>query len=91
MFGFGALGWNALVYVSAGERTDPELAGRSFAVAAPVIFFVAAASNPPLGALADAAGWDVFWLTMAAVAFTGALLARTLPREHVAASVEHTS
>ena len=27
VFGFGALGWNALVYVSAGERAPPELAG----------------------------------------------------------------
>ena len=29
VFGFGALGWNAIVYVSAGERAPPELAGRS--------------------------------------------------------------
>ena len=28
VFGFGALGWNAIVYVSAGERAAPELAGR---------------------------------------------------------------
>ena len=26
VFGLGALGWNALVYVSAGERVDPSLA-----------------------------------------------------------------
>ena len=28
VFGFGALGWNGIVYVSAGELTAPELAGR---------------------------------------------------------------
>ena len=32
IFGFGALGWNGLVYVSAGERTPPELAARSVGV-----------------------------------------------------------
>ena len=40
LFGFGALGWNALVYVSAGERAPPELAARSVAVAATVVFLI---------------------------------------------------
>ena len=40
LFGFGALGWNALIYVSAGERAAPELAGRSVAVAATVVFLL---------------------------------------------------
>jgi MFS family permease len=80
VFGFGALGWNALIYVSAGERADPELAGRSVAVAATVIFLLSAACTPPLGALAANAGWDAFWLATAAIALVGALLARSLPR-----------
>jgi MFS family permease len=79
LFGFGALGWNALVYLSAGERAAPELAGRSVAVAATVVFLVSALATPPLGALADRAGWDVFWVTMAAAAAAGALLASRLP------------
>ena len=83
VFGFGALGWNALVYVSAEERTAPELAGRSFAVAATLIFLLSAVCTPPLGALADGAGWDAFWATTAVLALAGALIAstlRTIPR-----------
>ena len=80
VFGFGALGWNALVYVSAGERAAPELAGRSVALAATVVFLLSAASTPLLGALADHAGWDVFWGTTAVLALAGALIAATLAR-----------
>jgi MFS family permease len=79
VFGFGALGWNALVYVSAGERAAPELAGRSVAIAATVVFLVSAICTPPLGALADHVGWDAFWTTTAALAAIGAAVASTLP------------
>lgn len=78
LFGFGALGWNALLYVVAGERTAPELAGRSVATAATVVFLVSAACTPALGALADNAGWDVFWITTAILAALGALFASGL-------------
>jgi MFS family permease len=85
LFGFGALGWNALLYVVAGERTSPELAGRSVATAATVVFLVSAACTPLLGALADHAGWNVFWITTAILSALGALAAtglrtRPLPR-----------
>lgn len=80
VFGFGALGWNALVYVSAGEKAPAELAGQSVAVAATVVFVLSAASTPPLGLLAEHAGWDAFWLTAALLAVLGALVAATLPR-----------
>ncbi len=79
LFGFGALGWNALVYVSAGERAVPELAARSVAVAATVVFLISAFSTPLLGALASYAGWDVFWVVTAVLAAAGALVAATLP------------
>ena len=79
LFGFGALGWNGLVYVSAGERAAPELAARSVAVAATVVFLLSAISTPLLGALAEAAGWDVFWLVTGVLAAAGALVAATLP------------
>lgn len=85
LFGFGALGWNALVYVTAGERTPPELAGRSVATAATVVFLISAACTPPLGALADHAGWDAFWITTAALAALGALAATGLRARAVAA------
>jgi MFS family permease len=80
VFGFGALGWNAIVYVSASERAAPELAGRSFALAATVVFLLSALCTPLLGALADYAGWDSFWVTTAVLAAIGALVAATLPQ-----------
>jgi hypothetical protein len=79
VLGFGALGWNALVYVSAAERAPPELSGRSVAVAATVVFGLSALATPPLGALAEHAGWDAFWVTTAALALAGAAVAATLP------------
>ncbi len=80
VLGFGALGWNALVYVSAGERVEPELASRSVAVAATVIFGLSALCAPPLGALAAHGGWSALWLTTAGFALAGAAVAATLPR-----------
>jgi MFS family permease len=82
-FSSGALGWNALVYVSAGERVDSALAARSVAVAATVVFVLGGVVTPVLGALADVAGWDALWLTTAAIAGLGALLAAGLPASRV--------
>jgi hypothetical protein len=80
LFGFGAFGWNAIVYVSAGERTGPELASRSVAVALTVVFVLSALCTPPLGALADHVGWNAFWLTTGAIALAGAGVAAGLRR-----------
>ena len=79
LLAFGALGWNALVYVTAGERVSRDLAGQAVALAATVVFVVAALCTPVLGALAEHAGWDAFWLTAAALAALGAALAARLP------------
>ena len=79
IFGFGALGWNGLLYVSAGELAAPELAGRSVAVAATVVFLVSALCTPLLGALAARAGWDAFWVAAGLMALAGALIAIRLP------------
>ena len=76
VFSFGALGWNAILYVSAGERAPIEFASRSFAVAATVVFVVSGLCTPPLGALAAHAGWDAFWIVSALLAASGALVAR---------------
>ena len=81
---FGALGWNALVYVTAGEKSPSELAAQGVAVAATVVFVFSAVSTPPLGALAEHAGWDAFWLATGALAAVGALVAATLPSPPVA-------
>ena len=83
VFGLGALGWNALVYLSAGERVDPSLAGRSVAVAATVVFVLSGIATPVLGALVDAVGWDALWITTAVVAGCGAALAFRLPPQAV--------
>lgn len=80
LFGIGALGWNALVYVSAGERAPPELAARSVAVAATVVFLLSGVATPVLGAIVDLAGWDALWVSAAALAGAGALTAARLPR-----------
>jgi MFS family permease len=80
VFGFGALGWNALVYVSAGERADPDLAARSVALAATVVFLLGAACTPLMGTIADRVGWDAFWATTAAIALLGAAVAASLPK-----------
>ena len=79
LFAFGALGWNALVYVSAGEKAPPELAAQAVGIAATLIFVVSAVSTPPMGALAAAVGWDWFWLACAGLLGIGAAVALTLP------------
>lgn len=78
LFGVGALGWNAIVYVSAGERAEPALATRSVAVAATVVFVLSGVATPALGALVDAVGWDALWIAAACTAAAGVLLASRL-------------
>ena len=79
----GALGCNAPVSRRAGERVHPPLAARSVAVAATVVFVLSGVVTPVLGALVDAAGWDVLWLATAGVALLGAALAFRLPPQAV--------
>jgi MFS family permease len=78
LFSFGALGWNALVYVSAGERAPLELAAQAVSVAATLIFVLSAASTPPMGALAEHVGWDALWGVCAGLSVCGAVVAATL-------------
>lgn len=77
VFAFGALGWNALVYVRAGELAPPELAAQSVSVAATLVFTLSAVSTPPMGALAESIGWTGFWLVCAALCGAAALIAAT--------------
>lgn len=79
VFGFGAFGWNHLVYVSAGESVPPELAGQAVAVAATVVFALAGALTPVVGVLAAAHGWDPVWLLFCGFALVGALVSARLP------------
>jgi MFS family permease len=80
LFAFGALGWNGVLYASAAEHGARELAGRSLALAAALVAILAAVATPPLGALAELAGWDAFWLVTAVLAAAGATIAAGLPR-----------
>lgn len=82
LLAFGALGWNALVYVSAGEKAPPELAAQAVSVAATLVFVLSAVSTPPMGALAEHLGWDAFWTACAVLAAGGALVAATLRAPH---------
>ena len=77
-FAFGVMGWNAIVYVTAGEHGPAGLTAQSVAVAAAVIFTVAAVSSPAMGAIASGLGWRGFWLLCAGIALVGALIARGL-------------
>jgi MFS family permease len=79
-FGFGGLGWNALAYVIAGERAPLELASQSVAVVGTLILLMGASSAPPMGALAEHAGWNVFWVVTAVFALGGSLIAFSLSR-----------
>ena len=78
LVGFGAFGWNHLVYVSAGESVAPALAGQAVAVSATLVFAMGGILTAPLGALADAFGWDSVWLLMAGFTLLGALASRRL-------------
>ena len=71
-----------------GRAHLADLAGRSVAVAATVVFLISAVCTPLLGALADDAGWDVFWVTAAGLSALGALAAAGLRRlPHRAADI----
>jgi MFS family permease len=77
VFAFAALGWNGVLYASAAEHGAREVAGQSLGIAAAVVAMLAAVATPPLGALAEHAGWDVFWVVTGTLAAVGASVAAT--------------
>jgi hypothetical protein len=64
--------------VTAGLAAAGFAPRRAFALAATVVFVVSALRAPPLGALAEHAGWDGSWLTAALLAAAGAAVAAAL-------------
>lgn len=78
-FAFGALGFNGLVYVIAGELAGPDRAGTAVGLCSAVLFGGAALAAVPLGRLADAAGYRALWPAAAALAALGVLVALGLP------------
>jgi len=78
--GFGAFGWNGVLYVAAGEMVGPGRAGRAVGVASTIVFGCAALAAPLAGGVAQVAGYDAMWLTAAVSSACGASVAlRVLP------------
>jgi MFS family permease len=79
LFAFGALGFNGVFYVIAGELAGPRRAGQAVGLGSTVLFGGSALAAVPLGALADVAGYQALWPVAAACAALGVLVARGLP------------
>jgi MFS family permease len=81
---FGCFGWNGVLYVTAGELVGPERAGRAVGVASTMVFGAGSLASPVSGLVAEAGGYDLMWLTAAAVSAAGAAFAhRTLGRRGI--------
>src|SRR5262249_39145807 len=78
-FAFGALGFNGVFYVIAGELAGPRRAGQAVGLGSTVLFGGSALAAVPLGALADHAGFEALWPVAALAAGLGLLVARGLP------------
>jgi predicted MFS family arabinose efflux permease len=70
---FGALGFNGLVYVIAGELAGAARAGQAVALLSTALFGGGALGAVPLGALADAEGYRSLWIAAAVAAGLGVL------------------
>ena len=83
---FGALGFNGVLYLLAGELAGAARAGQAVALMSTALFGGGAVAAVPLGALADAAGYRSLWLASAVASGLGVLACFRLehrpPREH---------
>ncbi len=80
LIGFGAFGWNGVLYVTAGEMVGPRRAGRAVGVASTIVFGCGSLAAPLAGGVAQVAGYDAMWLTAAVSSACGAAVAlRVLP------------
>lgn len=78
IFAVGALGANGVVHLIAGELAGPAAAGRAIGWTSTALFGGYALWAPPLGLLADAAGFRSLWLAGAAASVAGIVFARGL-------------
>jgi MFS family permease len=85
---FGALGFNGLVYLIAGELGGRLHAGAAVGVASTVVFTVGAVVGPVYGVLVEQAGYDAMFVVVAAVMLAGAVVARGL---HGAVGAAHAA
>ena len=67
----GALGFNGILYLMAGELAGAARAGQAVALMSTALFGGGAVAAVPLGALADAEGYRSLWLAAAAAAALG--------------------
>jgi MFS family permease len=74
---FGTLGFNAVVYVTAGEVAGSS-PGVALGASSTVVFFMGSATVPGLGWIADAAGFGVMFAVCAAFCLAGSLAARRI-------------
>jgi MFS family permease len=79
VFAFGALGFNGVLYVVAGELAGRDRAGQAVGLASMVLFGGSTVAAVPLGRLADVAGYIALWPTAAALAALGVLVSLELP------------
>jgi MFS family permease len=71
---FGALGFNGVLYLIAGEIAGAARAGQAVALISTALFGGAALAAIPLGALADAEGYRSLWVATAIAAGLGAIV-----------------
>jgi predicted MFS family arabinose efflux permease len=74
----GALGFNGVLYLMAGEIAGAARAGQAVALVSTVLFGGGALAAVPLGALADAEGYRSLWLAAAVVSGLGVLATHRL-------------
>jgi MFS family permease len=74
LFAFGALGFNGVLYLIAGELAGPDRAGQAVGFVATALFGGAALVSVPLGMLADSAGYEALWPAGALLAGLGVLV-----------------
>jgi MFS family permease len=75
LVGFGAFGFNGVLYVAAGELVGPQRAGRAVGIASTMVFGATSLASPAAGLVAQFASYDVMWLVAAASSAAGAAVA----------------
>jgi MFS family permease len=79
--GFGAFGFNGVLYVTAGELVGADRAARAVGVASTMVFGATSLASPLAGLVAEHLGYDAMWLVAAVSAAGGVMVAaRVLPR-----------
>jgi sugar phosphate permease len=79
VFSFGALGFNGVLYVVAGELAGSDRAGQAVGLTSMALFGGSAIAAVPLGLLADTAGYAALWPAAAIAAGLGVLVAARIP------------